>query len=710
MNKHALITSDLILSLPTGATPEEWALVTSRPWLLADIMSVVSDRSVPIAERSSLTDIDGKIPSAINGRGEAHGLKGWTQRLTSHEEIEQWQQDSRLSFGLRCRTVKAFDIDIDDAAQAAAVHDHIVAWISHVSGKSPAARYRTNSPRSLVLVRCEDEMPKRVIDTGGGHQVEFLADRQFFVFAGTHKSGERYRWRDAEGEWPELSREQLTALLEELQARFGTGIARPERPIAIAYDDLRDLRPTTPIEDLARVVTQIPNHDFPYDLWLKVGMAIHYESGGSEDGFDLWTSWSELSDKHNPSHMPVRWASFRHDHDRPATLGTLIDLARRYNPIVAAAPSKEKGPWLQAAAELMRQVTPPSWVIKGLFEEGTLGMIFGPSGCGKSFLTLDIALHIASGREDWHGHPVRRHGTVAYLAGEGHGGIKRRLAAWGQHHGVSGDAMKLFVSSSGLDLNTPQGLAYAYEAVRSLPERPVLIVVDTLHRFLRGDENRADDAREMIDACGKLQQEFGCAVMLVHHTGNNAEAQHRARGSSAWKGALDWEFGVAEAGDQRLKVKNSKMKDSAATEELHFIRQDVGIAGLTDEDGKPIGSAVIERVSAPVEKSAEDKRYEKHLRWLREAFCCAGSFTGGIHTITRVEMLGYLTEYQGMAPRTAQNELKPSKKNGFVADLISRRILRSTRGGWAVADPAVAASLFVTSEDEGGKQVNASTP
>ena len=53
----------------------------------------------------------------------------------------------------------------------------------------------------------------------------------------------------------------------------------------------------------------------------------------------------------------------------------------------------------------------------------------------------------------------------------------------------------------------------------------------------------------MLDACGHLQAEFGCAVILVHHTGVSDEAQHRARGSSAWRGALDIEISVVPGGE-----------------------------------------------------------------------------------------------------------------------------------------------------------------
>ena len=54
-------------------------------------------------------------------------------------------------------------------------------------------------------------------------------------------------------------------------------------------------------------------------------------------------------------------------------------------------------------------------------------MVFGPSGAKKSFLVYDLACCIATGK-DWHGHRVKQ-GNVLIIAGEGHGGLNRRLKA-----------------------------------------------------------------------------------------------------------------------------------------------------------------------------------------------------------------------------------------------------------------------------------------
>lgn len=39
----------------------------------------------------------------------------------------------------------------------------------------------------------------------------------------------------------------------------------------------------------------------------------------------------------------------------------------------------------------------PEYIVSELIEADTLGLIFGDPGCGKSFLTVDIALSVATG-------------------------------------------------------------------------------------------------------------------------------------------------------------------------------------------------------------------------------------------------------------------------------------------------------------------------
>ena len=254
--------------------------------------------------------------------------------------------------------------------------------------------------------------------------------------------------------------------------------------------------------------------------------------------------------------------------------------------------------WLVQADAFSEQPAPVKWQIKNWLQSEALIMVHGPSGGGKTFMVLDMVMTIASKGvvNEWFGNKVR-HGTIVYLAGEGHHGLRGRVAAWKQHKNVS--ELDMWLSRHGLDLNTPVGYQKTSDAIRALPNSPEIIVVDTLHRFLEGDENSATDAKTMLDACSALIQEFGCSVILVHHTGVSSEAQHRGRGSSAWRGALDIEISVIPG--TTIEIVQRKSKDAEEAAPVFAELQSVPIKGWFDEDGDPSTSAVLIEGEAPRE-------------------------------------------------------------------------------------------------------------
>ena len=61
--------------------------------------------------------------------------------------------------------------------------------------------------------------------------------------------------------------------------------------------------------------------------WLKIGMALHAEFEGSEEGLDLWSQWSRQSPKFNERDQRQKWKSFKRS---GVGIGTLFDLAKAY--------------------------------------------------------------------------------------------------------------------------------------------------------------------------------------------------------------------------------------------------------------------------------------------------------------------------------------------------------------------------------------------
>jgi phage/plasmid primase-like uncharacterized protein len=349
--------------------------------------------------------------------------------------------------------------------------------------------------------------------------------------------------------------------------------------------------------------------------------------------------------------------------------------------------------WLTPADDFCLEPAPIRWLIKHWLQEAALIMVHGPSGGGKTFAVLDWSLHIASGLTEWQGHRVKP-GPVVYLAGEGHHGLRSRVAAWKQHHGAG--KLDMWISKTGTDLNTPEGYTRVVDAIRALPHPPSLINVDTLHRFLAGDENSSVDAKTMIDACASLMREFSCSVLLVHHTGVADEAQHRARGSSAWKGALEIEISVVPAkGDTPIQIVQRKSKDAEEAQPIYANLQSVAINGWLDEDGEPVTSAVLVTADAPPERKKESK-LDTWRKMFESAWYDSGAeIANGQPFVSRSALLDYLKTTLDLSEAYAQQYLKPSVTDKLIGALIVAEMVERNGAGFAVICQNMASRMLL---------------
>jgi len=352
--------------------------------------------------------------------------------------------------------------------------------------------------------------------------------------------------------------------------------------------------------------------------------------------------------------------------------------------------------WLIPADDFASQPAPISWLVKGWLQDQALIMVHGPSGGGKTFVVLDWCLRLASGAKDWMGCRVKP-GPVVYLAGEGHHGLRGRVAAWKVHHGA--DRLSMWLSRDGCDLDKAEGLRRVVDNVRAIGVKPCLIVVDTLHRFLSGDENSAQDARSMLDSCASLMGEFGCSVLLVHHTGVNEEAQGRARGSSAWRGALDIEISVVPAKDDRpIGIHQRKSKDAEMLDPVFASLKSVEIPGWLDEDGAPVTSAVLEAAEAP-QAAEKESAMSRHRKTFENAWWASGAEVAeGAPYVTRSALKAYLETNMGWKDGTIRQSLKPAAAPGsLVRDLLDSRFIQpaASGAGWIVIDAVRSAGLLL---------------
>lgn len=239
----------------------------------------------------------------------------------------------------------------------------------------------------------------------------------------------------------------------------------------------------------------------------------------------------------------------------------------------------------------------PEWLIDGLLEANTFSVCFGSPAAGKTFLTLDMALCIATGK-DFHDHHVKQ-GPVFYIAGEGHNGFARRAAAWSKENGISLKRVPFFKSSRAIVITDDDSVAELVDTIDAMVQEhgePQLIVIDTLARSMgAADENSTKEMGAAIRAIDECRDAYDCTVLAVHHTGHSNK--ERARGSSALLGAVDCEFMVdkwfQDDSIAKVEVKFTKMKDAKIPEPMNFIHKEIALTGA---DLEPTTSVVLEPI------------------------------------------------------------------------------------------------------------------
>ena len=265
--------------------------------------------------------------------------------------------------------------------------------------------------------------------------------------------------------------------------------------------------------------------------------------------------------------------------------------------------TKPSGGMFQLLADV--RTRSPDWIADGILESDSLAIIFGGSGDGKTFIALDLSLSIAFGIS-FHGHAVQQ-GSVAYIAGEGMHGIKRRAAAFCKLRQVDlTEQIPFYLSKRGctLDAETvPELIADLDEAVEHLG--PIkLVVLDTLDRSIDGTEDDNSDTKRYLDYCDDIRAHFGCTVLVIAHVGH--QARHRAKGSTKLRDRMDASYKVAASGDHYINFVPTKMKDAPEPDPITFGKVSVDVE---TDDGEIVSSLALEKIemTTPGEKPKPDE-------------------------------------------------------------------------------------------------------
>lgn len=522
----------------------------------------VDERSKIAARMRAGEDPRGKVPGIRHKDGRWGGMQ-FVAMESQEADLETWHAMG-ASVGVKTgQGLVAIDIDTTDRMAA----EQIYQLAQQHLGKACVRFGR--SPKCLMLYQAPEDTPYRKVsfstDTEERAAVEMLTEGRQFVAVGTHPgTGRPYRWH--EGVLPK--RNELTHVQhDDLDAFFrAVAAALPNAKAHASADDRnapdQESLQAPSFERLEQLVRAMPNTSamFPdRESYVKVAYAI---KGATPDGYelaaqDLFLDWCEKwqgpnGETNDPDIALADWqrakppyrtgVRFLEKHAvdlwfQPVEPDEVDDM---FGAVEAAQQATRKRFELLTDGDLQTRPD-PKWLIARHIPEDGIGLLYGDPGTGKSFTAQDMALSIATGKDNWHGDSIAPNaGPVLYIAGEGAGDFKLRVKAWktvnyAADEMIPADRFRVLIEP--MNFMRKEDIEQLLAAVEQAGIKDLsLIVVDTVSRAAAGaDENSQQDMSIFVQALDALRTKTGAFVLGVHH----ASKAGQMRGSTVLAGAAD---------------------------------------------------------------------------------------------------------------------------------------------------------------------------
>jgi len=254
----------------------------------------------------------------------------------------------------------------------------------------------------------------------------------------------------------------------------------------------------------------------------------------------------------------------------------------------------------------------PSYLVRDLVLEGSVGLLVGESMAGKSFVAIHLAASIAAG-VPFFTKAAKRGGTL-FIAAEAAGTIPERVDAarlglktvlpGDGCHGIDVNRLPMATVSEVPDLSTDHGADSLMQTAQKVAENmkgrfgiPLrLIVADTmLAAFGLQNWNDSAETTRAMTVLKRLANATGATVIGIHHHGK--DLNRGAAGSFALTAAPDFIISVFRKVDEEGEVSRRWIALTKSRREItgwqcdfQLVEQRVGV----DADGMDVRSAYVQ--------------------------------------------------------------------------------------------------------------------
>jgi hypothetical protein len=264
-------------------------------------------------------------------------------------QVEDWASNGKGKGGVAVTGIGGLDFDIKDKK----VSNAIINYLKKDSDIKGKILIRVGlAPKFLVPVSTNSDIPKKWKNTwfdqaGEKHEIEFLSPSdQYFLTHGIHPdTGKEYKWfKDFSienipaADLPVVDEMDLTAIedkFDELAAGLGwtrKGKEKTKDIVKTSDDPFENYKPSgnADIEELKTYLEKLPvKYCDDREDWIRIGAAIHHGTGGSDEGYQLFDTWSQTSSLYKgKDDTKGRWKSFSIDKQggNASTVGSIVHI------------------------------------------------------------------------------------------------------------------------------------------------------------------------------------------------------------------------------------------------------------------------------------------------------------------------------------------------------------------------------------------------